>query len=68
VGQVGIDRVLAEVLPQDKAGEVKKLQGEGRKVAWWATASTTPRPWPRPTSASPWLGTDVAKESADIGS
>ena len=38
-----------------------------RSSPWWATASTTPPPWHRPTSASRWArGTDVAADSADI--
>jgi P-type E1-E2 ATPase len=31
--QLGIDRLFAQVLPQDKADHIRRLQGEGKKVA-----------------------------------
>ena len=40
---LGIDKVLADVLPAQKAQKVKDLQATVRRSAWWATASTTPR-------------------------
>jgi Cu+-exporting ATPase len=50
--QVGIDEVIAEVLPSGKADVVRRLQAEGRRSRWSATASTTPPHSPRPTSGS----------------